>query len=264
MQNDRKVRQKKIIRKGKERLVLITGFSRGIGKEITKRFLKDGYIVVGVAKNHGDEAKKMEKKFSTNHLTYYYDFSDLTNIESMIKVIKKEKYKFDCVVNNAGMIEFEKFGDFDMKIWNDTMNVNLNCVLMICTKLRSNIKSNGSIVNIASTDGMIGAYASMAYAASKAALINLTKSLALNYGKYNVRVNSISPGWINTSMATQSSMFATELSPLSRNGKPEEIANVVAFLCSKEASFITGSNIVVDGGYSCVDYIMKQEAKEFA
>ena len=122
---------------------------------------------------------------------------------------------------------------------------------------------NGSIVNIASTDGLTGSYSSMSYSASKAALINLTKSLAINYGKYQVRVNSISPGWINTGMSTESSYEATKLAPLGRNGKPQEIADLVSYLISPKASFITGSNIVIDGGYSCVDYIMKKEADEF-
>jgi NAD(P)-dependent dehydrogenase (short-subunit alcohol dehydrogenase family) len=156
----------------------------------------------------------------------------------------------------------ENFKKFDYKIWTKTLNINLNAILLTSVRLINQMEEGGSIVNIASTDGMTGSYSSMSYSASKAALINLTQSLALNYGKYKVRVNSISPGWINTEMATESSLEAADLAPLGRNGKPSEIANVVSFLISSKASFITGSNIIVDGGYGCVDYIMRKETQE--
>ncbi len=93
----------------------------------------------------------------------------------------------------------------------------------LLVRLVEQMNEGGSIVNIASTDGLTGSYSSMSYSASKAALINLTKSLAINYGKYQVRVNSISPGWINTGMSTESSYEATKLAPLGRNGKPKKL-----------------------------------------
>ena len=178
---------------------------------------------------------------------------------------KLKGIQFDAIVNNAGMIEFERFDDYDniLGIWDSTMEVNLNTMLVICQKLRNNIKDGGAIVNIASADGLIGSFSSISYSASKAGIINLTKSLANLFGKRKIRVNAIAPGWINTGMATESSMEAASLAPLGRNGTPEEVAEVVSFLISDKASFVDGATIIVDGGYTCVDYIMKKEAEEF-
>ncbi len=154
----------------------------------------------------------------------------------------------------------EDFSNLDLKVWDAVLEVNLNTPLIISTKLQSAIEEGGSIVNISSTDGFKGSFGSMAYSASKAALCNLTKSLANNFAKKKIRVNSICPGWINTGMATNPSYKATFLTPLERNGKPNEIANIVSFLISEKASFITGANIFADGGYTNVDCIMKEEA----
>lgn len=242
-----------------EKIALVTGISRGIGRSICERLISEGYIVHGVYNTSIQEATDLKQKHGTMLELYQVDLSQREQTRIFIEKVKI--FSFDAVVNNAGIIEFEDFEDFDFDIWDRTFEVNVNSILLITQQLRDSIKSGGAIVNIASTDGMNGTFSSMAYAASKAALINLTKSLGNNFGPRKVRVNTVAPGWINTGMSTDESYQAASLTPLDRNGKPEEVASVVSFLISDAASFMTGATIIVDGGYTNVDYIMMQEAK---
>jgi len=237
---------------------LVTGISRGIGRAICERLATEGFFLYGTYNTGRNEAYKLKKEIKNLKL-FRVDFTIGQQTFDLINKLKK--YRLDVMVNNAGMFELEDFKNYKIKIWNNTFDVNLNTILLLCNQLQNNIKKNGAIVNISSTDAFIGSFASMAYSASKAALINLTKSLANNLGRKCIRVNAIAPGWINTGMATQESLEAASISPLGRNGKPQEVAEVVNFLVSKKASFINGATIVVDGGYSCVDYIMKKEAE---
>lgn len=243
-----------------QKLALVTGASKGIGRAILTKLVKDGYFVIGTYNSSAKEAKQLMSEYKDFVYMYKVDFADLKATRLMISKFKK--LHFDLIVNNAGVFELENFKNYDSSIWYNTMQINLNSVFEICLGLRDVINSGGSIVNISSTDGSTGSFAGMAYSASKAGLINLTKSLANNFGPMGVRVNCIAPGWINTSMATESSYAGANLTPLSRNGKPEEIADVVSFLASDRASFINGATLTVDGGYTNVDSIMKNEALE--
>lgn len=238
--------------------VLITGISRGIGKAIAEKFVIEGYFVYGTYFRSHKEALELKQKVKRIKLYQV----DLTKREQTLALTKKlKRVKLDAIVNNAGIIAFDKFDRLNLKSWNSVFEINLNASLILIQKLQNNLKKDGAVVNIASTDGLIGSYDSLAYSASKAAVINLTKSLANCLGKKGIRVNAVAPGWINTGMATPESLEAGKITPLGRNGRPEEIAEVVAFLASQKASFINGTTIVVDGGYTCVDYIMKKEAK---
>jgi NAD(P)-dependent dehydrogenase (short-subunit alcohol dehydrogenase family) len=243
--------------KNGDKNALVTGVSRGIGRAIAEKLTSEGHIVYGTYCKSKTEAIFLKENLKSLKL-FPVDFTKRAQTLKFIEKIKN--IQFDAIVNNAGIFKLENFDSFDWQSWNDTLEINLITPFLICQKLRNNIKKGGAIVNIASTDGMIGSYASLAYGASKAALINLTKSLANIFGERDIRVNAIAPGWIDTGMATEESYKAALITPLGRNGRPEEIAETVSFLISKKASFINGAIIVVDGGYTGVDYIMKKEA----
>lgn len=188
--------------------------------------------------------------------------ADLSQREQTLKLAEElSALQIHALVNDAGIFEMDDLDDMDYSTWDKTLEVNLTAPLILSQKLSKSMAVGSSIVNIASTDGMIGAFDSTSYAASKAALMNITKTLGIFLGPKNIRVNAVAPGWVDTDMASEvPEGVSQEMTPLGRNGKPEEIANVVEFLISDKASYINGETIVVDGGLINVDYVLKKES----
>ena len=245
-----------------KKIALITGISRGIGKAIAERFLKGDYIVHGTYFASEEQAQELQNQYGSENLILHgsYDFRDLNQTKKLIQELSL--FHFDIIVPSAGIFsENDDFLDFNLDIFNETMHCNFYTPLMICTELKNNINDNGSIVIMSSNDAYPGAYASMAYSISKSALISLMKCLAVNFGKKRIRVNSVAPGAIDTDMNTPEQMNISPLyTPIERVGKAEEVAKVVYFLSSDEASFINGENITIDGGYNIVSILLKSEA----
>ena len=239
--------------------ILVTGASRGIGKAISQRLYQDGYHIIGTYNSTKPAASSAEGAGGIHNFVQL-DCGNDSSIEAIARTLADSE--LHGIVNNAGMIEFEDFRNFDLKGWRRTFAVNLDGVLKLTLALKDRLSANGSIINIASTDGFIGGFDTMAYAASKAAVMNLTKSLAINFGPQNIRVNAVAPGWIQTDMGTKMPEVAIDHTALGRLGLPEEIAGVVSFLISSDSSYITGETIVVDGGYYCIDPVMKLEAND--
>jgi len=245
---------------------IVTGVSRstGIGYAICLQLLSEGYCIHAVYHSSNECGAILESKFPGQIFMHQVEFTEKESLNAFID--KMKRYEFDLIVNNAGAFpDGEDYRDYDMSIWDTIFAVNVRAPFAICTGIFSSIRSNGVIINIASTDGFKGSFSSMSYAASKAALINITQSLAINFGydKKHIRVVAIAPGWVETdvSMIPEISWkIAPQMTPLGRFSKPNEVAHLVSFLASDKAAFITGSTHIIDGGFNCVDYTFMREA----
>lgn len=246
---------------------LVTGVSResGIGYGICKSLLNNDYCVVAIYHTENSCEKSLTAEYGERVKFFQCDFTSVNEVDMLIRKLCARK--FDLIVNNAGMFaDGENYLDYDMKIWDNVFCVNVRTPMAISTGLFSSLNSNAVIINIASTDGMKGSISSMSYAASKAALINLTASLAINFGydEKKVRVVGIAPSWVETdlTMLTDAAIkYAPKMTPLKRMASVQELVDLVMFLSSSKASYISGTTIVFDGGYSQIDYTLKKEAE---
>ena len=242
----------KLIFKGK--VAVVTGGSGGIGIDISKKLakLKIKVLILDINK----------PKISKNKFIYFeqVNLSNAHEINRAIgKFIKKEK-RIDYIINAAGVLWFDKdlgLEKIKTNIWDEVFSINLKSMLVVLKKILPNMRKNkfGSIVNISSIDALSGDDKPQeAYGASKAAMIRLSKSIAIQYASKNIRSNSILPGPIDTPMQKRwkknpnSKKNLAKIIPLKRVGKPENISDTVLFLLSEQSCFITGTEIIVDGG----------------
>lgn len=244
--------------------VLVTGVSKGIGRAIAERFLDEGYALYGTYFRDENRAKELVNKYGESKVNLFgpYDFTTIDGIDRFIADVKD--YKFDSVICSAGIFsENDDFNEFDLEEFNKTMNCNFYAPLMICLGLKDCINDGGSIVIMSSNDAYPGAYSSISYTVSKAAVISMMKCLSANFGEKGIRVNSVAPGAINTDMNTPEQMnIAPYFTPIGRVGQPVDVARVVYFLASSESGFISGENITIDGGYNIVSVLLKAEADQ--
>ncbi|MFC9336003.1 SDR family NAD(P)-dependent oxidoreductase [Arthrobacter sp. NPDC057009] len=238
-----------------ERTVLVTGGARGIGRAIAERLAEGGWKVVATYNTGLDQARELARTHGVE--IRQVDLADRAESLDFARRISEE-FSFGGLVNNAGILEKEPLGEMTLDAWDRTFEVNVTAPLILARTIGPHMSRGASIVNIASIDAYIGSFRSFAYSASKAALVSVTRSLANVLGPRGVRVNAVSPGWVDSGILTES-YEAASLTPLGRNGSPLDIARTVAFLLSDDASFITGTSIVADGGYSGVDYFMHKE-----
>lgn len=246
----------------KGKVAIITGARRGIGKADALLLAKLGAKVV-VSDISQEECEEVVKEIESNNgqaLAIQCDVSKKKEVDEMVKKTVKEFGSIDILVNNAGICEFKPFLDMSEEEWDKTININLKgyflCAQAAAKEMAKNKK--GTIINIASVvmgQQGIGMAGLAHYAASKGGIAALTESLAAELAPLNIRVNAIAPGAIDTPMMASAKMDPKVLEatlgriPAHRVGKPEEIANTVAFLASDAASYITGAIIVVDGGW---------------
>lgn len=235
---------------------LVTGGSKGIGRAIVETFLKNGAEVYTLSRTPGDLAG-LEALASEAGTQVHYravDVADETAITTLMKEILKESGGLDAVVNNAGITRDGLIARMSADAWNDVLRVNLASAFYICKAVSMSMLSRrgGSIINMSSVVGLHGNAGQTNYAASKAGLIGLTKSLAQELAPRGVRVNAICPGFIGTEMTEQlnedqkKALFARI--PMARMGSTEEIARVALFLASDLSTYVTGQALSVDGG----------------
>jgi len=256
--------------KFKGKTAIITGAAQGVGKETSIRFLKEGASVL-MADINFTKLKGLENEISEFSQNFHMLKADISNLESISSVIDETLNKFgsmDFLVNNASVSLTKNMMDLTVDDWDRILNINVKGTFFTMIKAaKEMIKNNrgGCIVNVSSIAGLNGRPLFLPYAASKAAVINFTKSAALEFAKYNIRVNSVAPGTIDTEMWGRISEDISKINccdkeslvkdwikkiPLGRLAKPEDISNAILFLCSKEGEYITGQTINVCGGLS--------------
>lgn len=254
---------------------LVTGVSwdTGIGFAITKQLVCDGYYVYAIYHSEDSTAKEiLENEYQDSVKCIQCDLADRDAVYSLVESLRETTH-LDAIVNNAGAFSGgEDIDNYDISEWDRVLAVNVTAPLLLCVGLKSILNPNAVIINMVSTDGQKGSFSSISYAASKAALINLTDSLAINFGydEKKVRVTAVCPGWVKTfdeddpasseMVPFISRSTGSQLCPLGRFAEPKEIANVVSFLLSDKASFISGGFVPVHGGYSGVSFDMYAES----
>ena len=193
------------------------------------------------------------KNIRNQYFQYYQiDIADETNVQNVFEKINSNNAKIDVLINNAGITSDNILVRMSSQQWHNVINTNLNGCYYCCKAIsKKMIKQKfGKIINISSIIGLIGNNGQANYAASKAGIIGLTKSLAKELGSRNINVNAINPGYIDTDMTKdlKNKLKFIENIPLNRYGKPEDVANLACFLASEKSSYITGQTINVDGG----------------
>lgn len=235
------------------KIAVVTGAARGIGLATTKLFLENGWRVAMIDR---DEAELQKASLELpGALPVNCDVSIPPMVEEMVSKVLLAFGRIDALVNNAGVAFFRPLEKTDFECWRTIMATNLDGVFL-CTQaaIPALKESQGTVVNIASISAVRASTLRVAYGTSKAAVVHLTKQLAVELGDYGVRVNCVSPGPVKTKLAA--AVHSPEIIkayydgiPLNRSATEQDIAETIVFLCSEKASYITGQMIAVDGGF---------------
>lgn len=250
---------KKLVNK----VALITGASNGIGKATAERFVKEGAKVI-IADHNIERAEKLASSLRDNQFHAEAVMFEASDLRSATKAVDKALEFFgsiDCIVNNVGGSDLSRdlnAGDLDIKYFDDVMHTNLRSMIATVQSALPYMKEKmgGTIINVASIGGLLGDLRGTLYGISKAGVINLTRYIATQYGRYGIRCNGVAPGLVLTPAAIenltpeQRETF-TKYNSLPYSGQPEDIAGIITFLASEDARYISGHTIIADGGMSC-------------
>lgn len=243
----------------KEKVALVTGGSRGIGRSIALKLAENGSSVAinyANSSEKADQVVKEIKNLGVDAISIKADVSNEEDVNNLIKTVEKELGKIDILVNNAGITRDNLLIRMKTEDFEDVLDVNLKGTFL-CTKAVARAmmkKKYGKIINITSVVGIVGNAGQANYSASKAGIIGFTKSMAKELGSRGIRVNAVAPGFIDTEMTQVLSEELKEQMingiPLNQLGNTEDVANAVVFLASSNSDYITGQVISVDGGMS--------------
>ncbi|MER2079560.1 SDR family NAD(P)-dependent oxidoreductase [Psychrobacillus psychrotolerans] len=237
------------------KVAIITGGASGIGAATARLFVEEGAKVVLVDLNV-EKGKAFEAELKAQNADALFVKANITSEEEVQNIYKETIAAFgkvDIVFNNAGIGRVTPTEELEYAEWRNTVNVDLDGVFLVARDaIREMLKSGGgTIVNTASMYGWVGSPGSAAYNAAKGGVINLTRSLALEYATKNIRVNALAPGFIDTPIIPEESKEVLRtMTPMQRLGQSEEMAKAVLFLASDDSSFMTGNVLTVDGGYT--------------
>lgn len=233
--------------------VIVTGATRGIGRQIALDLANEGYFVIGIYKNSDESAKELES-LSANIKTYKCDISNFSQVEETARKILAEYKNIYALVNNAGVAKTSLFTDVSEQDYDNIFDTNVKGVFALTKAILPTMinEKQGKIVNISSIWGVCGGSCEVVYSASKSAVIGMTKALAKEVGPSGINVNAVAPGVILTDMLDNLSeddlLSLASDTALMRNGTPKDVSNVVKFLISQDSSFMTGQVLTVDGG----------------
>ncbi|MCF8074618.1 MAG: SDR family oxidoreductase [Desulfotignum sp.] len=246
----------------KDKVILLTGASGGIGKATAKCMAQEGGLLALVGR---DPHRTREVAGQTG--AFYHSTADITRSETCGQIIQEivaARGRLDVLINNAGAIVRADICDTTDEQWRSIMAINVDAPFFLArqaVQVMRNCGKGGAIVNVSSINGFVGRETLVAYSTSKGAVIQMTQSMALDCAKDNIRVNAVCPGATDTPMPfsqhenpvtrEQMAQVWKEKIPLQRMGTPEEIARSIAFLASSDAGYLTGTSLMVDGGFTC-------------
>jgi NAD(P)-dependent dehydrogenase (short-subunit alcohol dehydrogenase family) len=241
-------------------VAIVTGAASGIGKATAIELSRRGLAVAALDRDTQLLTELLQENPSV--ITFCADVTDTNRLQKMVSQIADQFGRIDVLVNNAGYSFYERHTESTLEHWRQTMAINLDAMYVLAKLVTPHMMKNqyGRIVNVSSTQSLQAEGNVGAYAASKGAINAWSRSLAVDLAEYNILVNVVAPGVVQTGMSiidgideTQTELFQQwyvqqRKIPLARAGKPEEVAKAIAFLCSEECTYITGQTLVVDGG----------------